>query len=172
MSWLLIFALISWNLRFAFGQAHPTWTPALQWGIAIVAALLFFASVLAHELAHSLVALQQKLPVRNITLFLFGGVSNIERNPPSPQAEFLITIVGPITSIVLGILFTWLGTWRMGAATLSFNNPAQVIGQLDPVATLLLWLGPINILLGVFNLIPAFPLDGERAALHFVGSDR
>lgn len=161
-SWILIFALISWNLRLAFGQAHPTWTPALQWGIAIVAALLFFASVLAHELAHSLMALQQKLPVRNITLFLFGGVSNIERNPPSPQAEFLITIVGPITSIGLGILFTWLGAWRMGANTLTFNNPTQIIGQLDPVTTLLLWLGPINILLGVFNLIPGFPLDGGR----------
>lgn len=161
-SWILIFALISWNLRLAFGQAHPTWTPAFQWGIAIVAALLFFASVLAHELAHSLMALQQKLPVRNITLFLFGGVSNIERNPPSPQAEFLITIVGPITSIGLGILFTWLGAWRMGANTLTFNNPTQIIGQLDPVTTLLLWLGPINILLGVFNLIPGFPLDGGR----------
>jgi len=161
-SWILIFALISWNLGLAFGQAHPTWTPALQWGIAIVAALLFFASVLAHELAHSLMALQQKLPVRNITLFLFGGVSNIERNPPSPQAEFLITIVGPITSIGLGILFTWLGAWRMGANTLTFNNPTQIIGQLDPVTTLLLWLGPINILLGVFNLIPGFPLDGGR----------
>jgi len=161
-SWILIFALISWNLGLAFGQAHPTWTPALQWGIAIVAALLFFASVLAHELAHSLMALQQKLPVRNITLFLFGGVSNIERNPPSPQAEFLITIVGPITSIGLGILFTWLGAWRMGANTFTFNNPTQAIGQIDPVTTLLLWLGPINILLGVFNLIPGFPLDGGR----------
>lgn len=161
-SWLLIFALISWNLYIAFGQAHPGWTVTLQLVIAISAALLFFASVLAHELAHSLVALQQKLPVRNITLFLFGGVSNIERDPPSPQAEFLITIVGPITSIVLGILFTWVGTLRMGAVDLSLVNPTQAIAQLDPLTTLLLWLGPINILLGVFNLIPGFPLDGGR----------
>jgi Zn-dependent protease len=80
-SWLLIFFLVTWNLATSFTQVHPTWAPALTWGVAVVAALLFFASVLAHELAHSVVAQMQDIPARNITLFLFGGVSNINKNP-------------------------------------------------------------------------------------------
>src|SRR6266540_2086254 len=104
-SWLLIFFLVTWNLATSFAQIHPAWGLGLAWGVAVIAALLFFASVLAHELAHALVAKAQNIPVRNITLFLFGGVSNIEQEPPSPGAEFLMAIVGPITSIVLGVVF-------------------------------------------------------------------
>lgn len=160
-SWLLIFLLISWNLSVVFGQAHPNWGLGQSWLVAVIAALLFFISVLLHELAHSVMARIQGVPVRSITLFLFGGVSNIEREPPSPNAEFLITVVGPATSIVLGGLFTWIGLATAGRATVGLTA-ANVISRLDPLTTLLLWLGPINLILGVFNLIPGFPLDGGR----------
>jgi len=162
-SWFLIFFLVIWNLATVFGQLHPAWGTALNWGIAVAAAILFFASVLAHELAHSLVARAQGLPVRNITLFLFGGVSNIQREPPSPGAEFLMAVVGPLTSVVLGVLFIWAA--RVNAGSLlgtAVTNPLRAVARLDPLTTLLLWLGPINIILGIFNLIPGFPLDGGR----------
>lgn len=161
-SWLLIFLLVAWNLSYLFWSMHPDWSLGLRWGVALGAALLFFVSVLLHELAHSLMALQQAVPVRSITLFLFGGVSNIEREPPSPLAEFLITVVGPIMSIVLGLIFTWLGATRVRALDNLLIAPTDVMGQLDPLSTLLLWLGPINLALGLFNLIPGFPLDGGR----------
>jgi Zn-dependent protease/CBS domain-containing protein len=162
-SWLFIFLLVTWNLAAGvFFELHPHWGPLLRWGTAIVAALLFFASVLAHELAHSLVAKSRGIPVRNITLFLFGGVSSIQREPPSPGVEFFMAIVGPITSIVLGILFLLLGGVSAGTLGGALTNPLNFIAGLGPVPTLLLWLGPINIILGIFNLIPGFPLDGGR----------
>ncbi len=166
-SWLLIFLLISWNLVSVFSQAHPDWSLLLSGGVAVIAAILFFASVLAHELAHSLVAKSQGLSVRRITLFLFGGVSNIQREPPSPRAEFLITIVGPLTSIFLGILFFFLGGLSSSQAGISLTgitaqNASAIISQLGPATTVLFWLAPINIILGIFNLIPGFPLDGGR----------
>ncbi len=163
-SWIFIFVLVTWNLGFVFGQTHAEWNQALTWGTAVIASIVFFISILAHELAHSLVARAQGVPVRSITLFLFGGVSNIQRHPPSPRAEFLITIVGPITSIVLGILFVMLAGINAGFESFQVDpaNPGNQLSQLSPVTTLLLWLGPINILIGVFNLIPGFPLDGGR----------
>jgi len=161
-SWLLIFTLVSWNLRTVLAQIHPEWDSRLAWGTAVLAALLFFASVLAHELAHSLVARSQGIPVRSITLFLFGGVSNIQREPSSPGAEFLITIVGPVTSIILGVAFFALSGLGLGALGSSVANPFAAIRRLPPLTTLLVWLGPVNILLGFFNLIPGFPLDGGR----------
>jgi len=162
-SWFFIFVLITWNLASVFGQAHPEWQVALRWGTALIASLLFFASVLAHELAHSVVAQAYGVPVRHITLMLFGGVANIQREPPSPRAEFLITIVGPITSILLGIFFLLMAGITTSPLSLDVvQEPTAVIAQLDPVTTLLLWLGPINLLLGLFNLIPGFPLDGGR----------
>jgi Zn-dependent protease len=94
-SWVLIFLLTTWNLGTVFGSSHPDWGFALQWGIATLAALLFFASVLVHELAHSLIAKARGIPVRSIVLHLFGGVSNIQREPGSPSGEFLMAIVGP-----------------------------------------------------------------------------
>jgi len=161
-SWLFIFLLIVWDLATMFAQVHPAWTTWLSWLIGVVAALLFFGSVLAHELAHSLVARAQGVPVRSITLFLFGGVSNIQREPPSPLDEFLITIVGPLTSIVFGFVFIWLSGVAIGPLDAIVASPFTLVGRLDPVTTLLLWLGPINILVGLFNLIPGFPLDGGR----------
>lgn len=161
-SWVFIFVLVAWNLTSVFGQYHPEWGITLQISIAILAALLFFASVLAHELAHSLTAQAQGVPVRSITLFLFGGVSNIQRQPPSARAEFLITIVGPIISIVLGIIFILIANLTGGTLNVSVANPQEMIQQLDPITTLLVWLGPVNILVGLFNMIPGFPLDGGR----------
>lgn len=160
-SWFFIFLLVTWQLGVVFGDFHPEWGLALRWGTALVAAILFFASVLAHEMAHSLMARAQGLPVRRITLFLFGGVSNIEREPPSPRAEFLIAVVGPITSIVLGIAFTILGSVT-SPVDMTMAEPVEAFAQLSPLNTLLLWLGPINVVLGIFNLIPGFPLDGGR----------
>ncbi len=162
-SWVFIALLVTVNLSMVFGNLHPSWGLVLRWGVALIAALLFFASVLAHEMAHSLMAKAQGMSVRRITLLLFGGVSNIERHPPSPRAEFLLSIVGPITSIVLGLIFTALGSLSAAPSIgTAIGNPSQVAAQLDPLATLLLWLGPANIFVGVFNLIPGFPLDGGR----------
>jgi Zn-dependent protease/CBS domain-containing protein len=161
-SWLFIFLLLTWSLAAGFGQFNTEWSSALHWGIALLASLLFFASVLAHELAHSLVAKAQNIPVHNITLFLFGGVSNIQQNPRSPRAEFLMVSVGPLTSIGLGILFLIGFATTAGPQASAMVTPRALFEQLSPLSALLLWLGQINILLGLFNLIPGFPLDGGR----------
>jgi Zn-dependent protease/CBS domain-containing protein len=162
-SWVFIFLLVTWSLAAGlFPSWHPEWSTALSWVVALSASLLFFASVLIHELAHSLVAKAKGLPVRRIILFLFGGVSNIEREPPSPKAEFLITIVGPVTSIALGAFFLLLSRLSMGGLGTVSPELTEVVSRLGPLSTLLLWLGSVNILLGIFNLIPGFPLDGGR----------
>jgi Zn-dependent protease len=161
-SWLLIFGLVSWSLASSFGQMHADWTPLMQWGMALLAALLFFLSVLAHELAHSLVARAQGVPVRNITLFMFGGVSNIQKEPASPVNELLVAIVGPLTSFILGGLFLLLGTGGLALSNLTATNMSELLSQLGPMNTIFLWLGSVNILVGLFNLIPGFPLDGGR----------
>jgi Zn-dependent protease/predicted transcriptional regulator len=161
-SWLVILLLVSWNLSTVFGQIHADWGAALRWSVAILAAILFFLSVLAHEFAHSLVARSQGVPVHSITLFLFGGVSNIQREPPSPLAEFLITVVGPALSILLGFGFLLLSGVSVGVNQIDINNPTGALGQLGPTGTVLTWLGSINILIGLFNLIPGFPMDGGR----------
>ncbi len=160
-SWLFIFFLVTWNLGVVFGQEHRDWSTGLAWGLAVVAALLLFASVLAHEMAHSLVAKSRGTPVRSITLFLFGGVSAIEREPSSAKGEFLMAILGPITSLVLGGILLVIGKAVSGIPDgFSIGNPA--ISKIGPGGILLLWLGSINIILGLFNLVPGFPLDGGR----------
>ncbi|MBO0859360.1 MAG: site-2 protease family protein [Chloracidobacterium sp.] len=162
-SWILIFLLVTWSLGAGLFPAwHPDWSAALRWGVAVAASLLFFVSILLHELSHSLVAKARGLPVRRITLFLFGGVSNIEREPPTPKTEFLMAVVGPLTSILLGLIFLALATFSAARSNVTGGDPQTVARQLGPVTTLLAWLGPINILLGLFNLIPGFPLDGGR----------
>jgi Zn-dependent protease len=162
-SWVLIFLLVTWNLAGAvFPSLHPDWSIGMNIALGLAASLLFFISILLHELAHSLVAKARGLPVRRITLFFFGGVSNIEREPPSPFTEFLMAIVGPLTSLLLGFGFIWLGRQNIPEMDTALSSPAQLLRGLDPLSTMLLWLGPINILLGLFNLIPGFPLDGGR----------
>jgi Zn-dependent protease/CBS domain-containing protein len=162
-SWIFIFLLVTFGL--AGGVLfvwHPDWNPWLTWAVAVAASLLLFASVLLHELAHSLVAKARGLPVRKITLFLFGGASNIEREPDSPKTEFLMALVGPVVSIMLGVIFLLAGLMTAGEPGEAMASPVETFSRLSPLSTLLLWLGPVNFFIGLFNLIPAFPLDGGR----------
>lgn len=161
LTWLLILPLVTWNLSSAFSRAHPDWGTGLALGLGFAAAILLFASVLAHELAHSLIAKTQGIPVDDITLFLFGGVSDIEEEPKSPGGEFLMAILGPGTSLVIGIALLVLGG-NIADIQASGMNAETLLRRLSPISTLMLWLGSINITLGLFNLIPGFPLDGGR----------
>jgi Zn-dependent protease len=161
-SWLFIFLLVCWSLTSLFAAWHPDWLVGTSFVVALAAALLFFGSVLVHELAHSLVARAYGIPVRDITLHLFGGVSSIEKEPPTPGAEFLIAIVGPIVSIGLGVLMMIFSLLSMNLDTQSIDSAQVVASQLDPLSTLLVWLGPVNVVVGLFNLLPGFPLDGGR----------
>ncbi|PCC71903.1 Zn-dependent protease (includes SpoIVFB) [Nannocystis exedens] len=159
--WSLFVALWLVAVSLALGSFpvwHPEWGGGMRWGIACIAAVLLFASVLVHELSHALVARRYGLEVRSIHLFVFGGVANIEREPETPRAELMMAIVGPLTSIGLGLLFLALGGWlaRLG------GDPERLMRDLGPAATLLFWLGPLNFFLGLFNLLPGFPLDGGR----------
>lgn len=151
-SWLIIFALMTFSLATLwFPQTVSGQPVALYWITAVVAVLLLFASVLAHELAHSIVAKSRGMPVKSITLFIFGGVSNIEREPQSPGAEFQMAFVGPLTSLIIGGV-------SLGLALILAN-----ITGVPPLLTSLVgYLGWINLALGVFNLIPGFPMDGGR----------
>lgn len=164
-SWLFIFAVVTWSLTSVFGNWHPDWTKVTRLVVAVIASLMFFASVLAHELAHALVARGYKLPVRDITLHMFGGVSNIERGPPTPGAELAIAIVGPIASIAIGaamLAATMLFAGLTGPLAVTAENAQELAAHMGPVTTLLMWLGPVNITVGLFNLVPGFPLDGGR----------
>jgi Zn-dependent protease len=164
-SLIIIFALITVNLSMGlFPYWHPEWSAVLHWTVALGAAVLFIASILVHEISHALVARTQEIPVSRITLFLFGGVAHMEKEPPSPKAEFLMAVIGPIVSIVIGAASTALGLWlaERGMSPLPGESSLPNVRSVGPLATLLLWLGPVNILLGVFNIIPGFPLDGGR----------
>jgi Zn-dependent protease/predicted transcriptional regulator len=161
-SWIFIALLMTWSLAVAFARWHPTWSGGTAIATAILATLLFFATVLLHELSHSVVARRFGVPVRSITLFLFGGVSNIEREPPSAKAEFFTAVVGPLTSIGLGVVLLAIGSAVMSLRSDAAVDPTATLALLGPGETLLMWLGSINVLVGAFNLIPGFPLDGGR----------
>jgi len=166
-SLLIIFALISFSLASGlFPQWHPGWSVMTSWLTALAAAVLFFASVVAHELSHSLVARAHGIRVRRITLFMFGGMAQIEDEPARWPAELWMAIVGPVTSLVIGMLCLLVASFGAvgGAATAAADvtDLARLLAGLDPGATLLLWLGQVNIMLALFNLVPAFPLDGGR----------
>jgi Zn-dependent protease/CBS domain-containing protein len=161
-SWAFVFILLTWNLISVFANWHPEWTRTGTFVVAVAASLLFFVCILLHELAHSLVAMAHGTRVRSITLFLFGGVSNIEREPSSPSAEILTAIVGPITSILLGLGFGWVAAAITASHVETADSALEAFRRLGPMGTLLAWLGPINVVIGLFNLVPAFPLDGGR----------
>jgi len=162
-SLLIIFLLIASSLGLGLFPAwHPDWGPALIWITAIAAAVLFLASIFIHELSHALVGRAQGIEINRITLFVFGGMAHLEREPHTWRAELWMAIVGPLTSLGLGVLFIILGNMAAGPVEIDPNRPQQTLTALGPVATLLLWLGPVNIILGLFNLVPGFPLDGGR----------
>lgn len=162
-SLVIIFILITFSLATGvFAAWHADWGPGIRWITALAAALLFFASVLVHELSHAFVGRANGVYIRRITLFMFGGMAHMESEPASWRAELSMAIVGPFTSLVLGVVFLWLAGLVGGRLHVDPANPRAALGTLGPVATLLIWLGPVNIVLGLFNLVPAFPLDGGR----------
>ena len=146
-SWFLIFALITLSLRTQFTAQHPSWSPAQHWMLGVITSLLFFGSVMFHELSHSLVAKHYKIPVASITLFVFGGLARIGREPSSARQEFNIAIAGPISSFFLSAVFYFVGRYS---------------GDLEMVGATSRWLAEINFMLAAFNLAPGFPLDGGR----------
>ena len=148
-SWLVVYALITWTLAVGyFPRTLPDLSPVAAWLSGLAAALLLFVSVLLHELSHSIVARAHGLGVSGITLHIFGGVSQLEEEPPSARAEFLIAAVGPLSSFAIAGLL-WAGRATVGVT-------AGVAGAILDYLIL------INTAIGVFNLVPGFPLDGGR----------
>ena len=178
VSVVLIFALIVFSLGAGLiPNWHPGWSRLLSWTVALATGIAFFLSLLAHELAHSIVAQRYGIAVPRITLFLFGGVSEMSEEPRSPSAEFAIAIVGPLTSLAIGVLCVLLGNWWAPGtfATALLEQQPEALAALDPIATVLVWLGPVNVVLAIFNLVPGFPLDGGRvlrALLWWIGGDQ
>ena len=147
-SWFVIFALLTWMLAGSYFPAEfKDWPPFLYWVMGALTAIMFFVSVLLHELGHSVVALRYKIPVRSITLFLFGGVAEIGAEPPSAISEFFIACAGPLVSLILAVLFYTVQPLASG---------------IEPLLGLAKYLAYINLALALFNLIPGYPLDGGR----------
>ena len=148
-TWFIIFILItvsfSWQL---FPAIYPDWPVALHWAMGVVTAILFFASILAHELAHSLVGRANNIPIKSITLFIFGGVAQMTREARSAGAELKMAAAGPVCSLVIAGLFY----------AVSFFTKNTVV----PLAVVAFQLFYINVALAAFNMIPGFPLDGGR----------
>jgi Zn-dependent protease len=152
-SWIVIALLIAFSLVAQFHAENRNWSEPLVWTIAIMTGVLFFACLFAHELSHAMVAKARGLPIHKITLFLLGGVAQIEREPSDAKTEFWMAIVGPFTSGILGLILlalAWASGWVPQTAPRT------------PGTALLVWLGYINLALGAFNMIPGFPLDGGR----------
>jgi Zn-dependent protease/predicted transcriptional regulator len=158
-SWFIIALLIILSLSGEFQALNPQWESGVIWATAIVTGLLFFTTIILHELSHAAVAKARHLPVRSITLFALGGVAQIEREPNEAGTEFLMGIVGPVASALIG-MFCLLVAWTLGWSPLMAPE--------TPLLATLMWLGYINISLAVFNLIPAFPLDGGRVLRGFI----
>ena len=147
-SWLIIFGLIVWTLSTGYFPAqYPDLPASSNWAKGLVASLLFFVSILLHELGHAVVALRHGLRTRSITLFIFGGVAQLEKDPKDGRAEFWMAAAGPLVSLALAGLF-------YACATLPFVGPSA--------AAVAKYLALINLILALFNLVPAFPMDGGR----------
>lgn len=151
-SWLAIFVLLTWWLSQGFFKdQYEDWTGGQRWAAAVVSALAFFVSILLHELAHSLVAKREGLPVKSITLFIFGGVSALGSEPETPGQEFRVAIVGPLVSFILA------GAFGVVALVAHLSG----VGG-SPPAAVVLYLAIVNGAVGVFNMLPGYPLDGGR----------
>jgi len=162
-SLLIIFSLVAFSLATAlFPRWHPDWSPLHAWLTALAAATLLFVSVLIHELSHALVGRRHGVGVNRITLFIFGGMAEMDNEPPSWRGEFWIAIVGPITSLAIGVACTSAAVYLAGVTPVDPEGIEQFMASLGTIPTLLLWLGQINIILAIFNMVPAFPLDGGR----------
>jgi len=150
-SWFIVVALVTWSLaeRY-FPQAYPQLDRPTAWGMGVVGALLFFLSLVLHELSHALMARRYGLRIRGITLFIFGGVAEMTDEPPTAQAEFMVAIAGPIMSVLIAVVS--FVVWAVGSQA---AWPVAVVG----VAQVMWWLNGVLMLL---NLVPAFPLDGGR----------
>ncbi len=149
VSWLVIFVFLTfWLATGWFPATYPRQAASIYFLLGFVAVLLLFVSVLLHELAHSFVARSRGLPVHNIVLYIFGGVSNIEQEPQSPGVEFVMAFVGPLVSLLLGALSYGLFFLLRGSHSL--------------LVPIFMYLAIMNVLLGIFNLLPGFPLDGGR----------
>jgi Zn-dependent protease/CBS domain-containing protein len=149
-SWLVILALLTWTLGVQFRAELPDLTPGSAWLLGLATAVAFFVCILLHELGHAVVARRTGIPMDGITLFLFGGVAEMRGEPTSAGREFWMAIAGPIVSAVLAGIFAILGWSAVGADW----NPAAIL--------MLRWLAIINVTVLIFNMIPAFPLDGGR----------
>lgn len=152
-SWLLIVLLVTLSLVGEFSTANPQWGAGLIWAMAIITVLLLVVSIMAHELSHVAVAKARGLPLHAITLFAFGGVAQIGKEAADAKTEFWMGIVGPLTSAIIG--FACLGL------ALAFGWAPPEMPRL-PLLAMLMWLGVINIMLAIFNMLPCFPLDGGR----------
>jgi len=153
LSWLIIAVLITMSLADQFYVLNPDWGAGTIWVSAIVTVVLFFFTIILHELAHALVARARNLPVRSITLFALGGVAQIEKEAGEASTEFWMGIAGPIMSLLIGVICLTLA-WAFGWTPVEMPD--------SPVMAVLMWLGVINISLAIFNMIPGFPLDGGR----------
>jgi Zn-dependent protease/CBS domain-containing protein len=161
-SWLILAALIIWTLATGlFPRTVSNISTVLYWVMGVVGAVGIFGSIIFHELCHSLVARQFGMPIEGITLWIFGGVAHMEDNPPSPKAEFLMALAGPASSLFLAGLFLLIHGVTTGSVSgsLFFGRNVQITTGVQGV---IWYLGRINLLLGLFNLLPAFPLDGGR----------
>jgi Zn-dependent protease/predicted transcriptional regulator len=153
-SWIIIAILIVFSLSQQFAAVHRDWSEGVVWGTAILTAVLFFVCILLHELGHSVVAQSRGIRVPSIVLFALGGVSQMERESPDAKTEFWMALAGPLVSFALGLVCLGL------AHTMGWVGPSSPVGS--PLVAMLAWLGYINLTLGLFNLIPAYPLDGGR----------
>lgn len=148
-----------------FGSLQTDWSAPLRWTVAAAAAAGLFLSIYAHELGHAIVASRFELKTRRITLFVLGGLAQMAAEPKSARAEFMIALAGPAVSLVIGavllVLVAFAGADAQARAAFA-ASPEAFISALSPLAALGLWLGNVNVVLAVFNLIPAFPLDGGR----------
>lgn len=150
-SWIVIFFLVTWSLGTQFRIQNEAWPASAVWIAGLATSLLFFGSILLHELGHSVTSNKLGVPIKSITLFIFGGVARLSREPDRPRDEFLIAVMGPAVSVALG--FGFLGLSQL------ITGETLVIQVLHVICE---WLGEINLVLVVFNCIPAFPLDGGR----------